>query len=140
MNLTMPPAVIQALTLRGQAAGRALVERFAETPGTEPGLSWDNHRWVRYRSAVAAIARQLEQFGQAWRARPEGERSYAELVERPDDVGPAGYRLSSDEQRALILAVTEALAAAGARSEEGPGDVARGSPRPEPVARIMPSG
>ena len=140
MNLTMPPAVIQALTLRGQAAGRELVERFAETPGTDPGLSWDNHRWVRYRSAVAAIARQLEQFEQAWRARPEGERSYAELVDRPDDVGPAGYRLSSDEQRALILAVTEALAAAGARSAEGPGDVARGSPRPEPVARIMPSG
>ena len=49
-------------------------------------------------------------------------------------------QISSAEQRALILAVTEALAAAGARSEEGPGDVARGSPRPEPVARIMPSG
>ena len=46
MNLAMPPDVIEALTRRGQAAGRALVERFAETPGTAPGLSWDNHRWV----------------------------------------------------------------------------------------------
>jgi predicted acylesterase/phospholipase RssA len=139
MNLTMPPSVIEALTLRGQAAGRELVERFAETPGTEPGLSWDNHRWVRYRSAVAAIARQLEQFERAWHARPEGERTYAQLVDRPDDVGPAGYRLHSAEQRALVLAVTELLAAAGARSEEGPGNVAEGSPRPEPVARIVPS-
>lgn len=139
MNLTMPPRVIQALTLRGQAAGRQLVERFAETPGTEPGLSWDNHRWVRYRSAVAAIAQQLEQFERAWHARPEGERTYAELVDRPDDVGPAGYRLRSGEQRALVLAVTELLAAAGARSEEGPGSVAEGSPRPEPIARIVPS-
>ena len=56
MNLAMPPEVIEALTHRGQAAGRALVERFAETPGTAAGLSWDNHRWVRYRSALTAIA------------------------------------------------------------------------------------
>ena len=63
MNLTMPQHVIDALTLRGQAAGRALVERFADTPGTDAGLSWDNHRWVRYRSALAALAEQLERFG-----------------------------------------------------------------------------
>ena len=44
MNLAMPPRVIDALTLRGQAAGRAPVERFDETPVTEAGLSWDNHR------------------------------------------------------------------------------------------------
>jgi predicted acylesterase/phospholipase RssA len=139
VNLAMAPEAIEALTRRGQAAGRALVSRFAETAGTEPGLSWDNHRWVRYRSAVAAIAAQLEQFDRAWRLRPEGERSYRELVDRPDDVGPAGYRLASDEQRALVLAVTELLAAAGERAELGPGDVGRGSPRPEPVARIVPS-
>jgi predicted acylesterase/phospholipase RssA len=139
MNLTMRPEVIEALTLRGQAAGRALVERFAETPGTAPGLSWDNHRWVRYRSAVAAIAAQLEQFNRAWDASPDGERSYKDLLDRPDDVGPAGYRVSSDAQRALVLAVTELLAAAGERAEQGPGDVARGSPRPEPVARIVPA-
>jgi predicted acylesterase/phospholipase RssA len=138
-NLAMSPEAIDALTRRGQAAGRALVERFAETPGTAPGLSWDNHRWVRYRSAIAAIAAQLEQFEHAWRSRAEGERTYAELVDRPDDVGPAGYRLASAEQRALVLALTELLAAAGARSELGPGDVARGSPRPEPVARIVPA-
>jgi hypothetical protein len=139
MNLAMPPEVLEALTLRGQAAGRALVERFAETPGTAPGLSWDNHRWVRYRSALAAIAAQLEQFERAWRTDSADERSYAELVDRPADVGPAGYRLTSAEQRALVVALTELLVAAGDRSELGPGDVALGSPRPEPIARIVPS-
>jgi len=139
MNLAMPSEVIDALTRRGQAAGHALVERFAETSGTAPGLSWDNHRWVRYRSALAAIAAQLELLERAWHAHAEGERSYPELVDRPADVGPAGYRLASAEQRALILALTELLVAAGARSELGPGDVALGSPRPEPVARIVPS-
>ncbi|HET8742820.1 MAG TPA: patatin-like phospholipase family protein [Gaiella sp.] len=138
MNLTMAPEVIAALTRRGQAAGRALVERFAETPGTAPGLSWDNHRWVRYRSTVAALARQLEQLARGWHTEADGERSYPELVSRPDDVGPAGYRLSSDEQRALVLAFTDLLVQAGERAERGPGDVARGAPRPEPVARIVP--
>ncbi|HET9939273.1 MAG TPA: hypothetical protein VFQ28_10795 [Gaiella sp.] len=138
MNLTMPAHVIEALTLRGQAAGRKLVERYAETPGTDPGLSWDNHRWVRYRSALAALSELLEQFGAAWNATPDGERSYRELVERPDDVGPAGYRLTSEAQRALALALTELLAEAGTRAGGAEASVTRGAPRPEPVARIVP--
>jgi predicted acylesterase/phospholipase RssA len=138
MNLTMPPEVIRALTLRGQAAGRALVERFAETPGTSSGLSWDNHRWVRYRSTLAALAGQLEELASAWRSPPHGDRSYAELVDRSDDVGPAGYRFSSDGQRALALALTRLLVEAGERSEASETPVDRGSPRPEPVARIVP--
>lgn len=138
MNLTMPPHVIEAMTLRGQAAGRALVERFAETPGTASGLSWDNHRWVRYRSALTALAAQLERFGRAWRDAPEGERSYRELVDRGDDVGPSGYRFATDAQRALAVALTELLAEAGERAEDAETPVGQGSPRPEPVARIVP--
>ena len=138
MNLTMPPDVIRALTLRGQAAGRALVERFAEKPGTSSGLSWDNHRWVRYRSTLTALATQLEELSGAWRSAADGDRSYAELVDRPDDVGPAGYRFTSDGQRALALALTHLLAEVGERAEESETPVDRGSPRPEPVARIVP--
>ena len=132
------PALIRSLTLRGRGAGRALVERFAETPGTKPGLSWDNHRWVRYRSALAALAELLEQLAAAWREDPEGERSYHELVERAEDAGPNGYRFTSEAQRQLALALTELLAEAGELAERGPGSVARGAPRPEPVARIVP--
>jgi predicted acylesterase/phospholipase RssA len=139
MNLTMPPQVISALTRRGQAAGRALVERFAEAPGTDAGLSWDNHRWVRYRSALAALAEQLELFGRAWRDTPAEGRSYRELVDRGEDAGPAGYRLTSDAQRALALSLTELLAEVGERSEEAEGGVDHGAPRPPPVARIVPA-
>lgn len=138
MNLGMPPHVVEALTLRGQAAGRALVDRFADTPGTDPGLSWDNHRWVRYRSALTALAEQLERFGSAWRATPHGERSYPELVDRADDVGPDGYRFVSDGQRALAMTLAELLAEAGDRSGTSDTPVDRGSPRPEPVSRIVP--
>jgi hypothetical protein len=75
----------------------------------------------------------------AWRARSDGERSYLDLVDRPDDVGPAGYRVRSQEQRALLHSLTELLADAGERAEEGPADVGEGAPRPEPVARIVPA-
>jgi predicted acylesterase/phospholipase RssA len=139
MNLTMPPHVISALTRRGQAAGRALVERFAETPGTEAGLSWDNHRWVRYRSALAALAEQIELFGRAWRETPGEGRSYRELVDRGEDVGPAGYRLTSNAQRSLALSLTELLAEVGERSDEAETGVEHGAPRPQPIARIVPA-
>lgn len=138
MNLTMPHHVIDALTLRGQAAGRALVKRFAETDGTDRGLSWDNHRWVRYRSTLTALAEQLEPFSRAWRATPEGERSYRELVDRGSDVGPAGYRFTSDGQRALAATLTELLAEVGERSDTSETPVDRDTPRPPPVARIVP--
>jgi hypothetical protein len=139
LNLSMPPEVIEALTLRGQAAGRALVRRFAETPGTDDGLSWDNHRWVRYRSALGAITEQLERLGNAWRSEPEsGDRSYRELVERNEEVGPAGYRLRSQAQRALALSLTELLAEVGKQSEESETGVGDGAPRPAPIARIVP--
>lgn len=139
LNLTMPPALVDALAERGQAAGRALVERFAETPGTAPGLSWDNHRWVRYRSTLAALAEQLERFATAWREDPDDERSFRELVERGPDEGPAGYRFTSAEQRALAIELSDLLAELGERSRRGPGDVGRGAPQPEPVARIVPA-
>lgn len=139
MNLTMPADVIEALTLRGQAAGRKLVARFAETPGTAQALSWDNHRWVRYRSALAALAEQLEAFGRAWKDDFGPERSYRDLVERGDDDGPASYRFTSVAQRELAVALSELLAEVGERAERGPASVGRGAPRPEPVSRIVPA-
>ena len=56
----------------------------------------------------------------------------------PDSPCPAGYRLASDGQRAIALALTQLLTEAGERSEESETPVDRGSPRPEPVARIVP--
>ena len=138
MNLTMPAEVIGALTLRGQAAGRALVERFAETPGTAPGLSWDNHRWVRYRSTLAALTELLEPLAAAWREDPAGLRSYRELLERTETEGPNGYRFDSEAQRRLAASLTDLLAQVGEQAAAGPGDVTEGAPRPEPVARIVP--
>ena len=57
MNLTMPPQVITALTARGRSAATKLVRRFAEPPESPSALSWDSHRWTRYRTGIAGAGR-----------------------------------------------------------------------------------
>jgi hypothetical protein len=58
MNLNMPPDVIANLLAYGTRAGERLVERFANAPATDP-LSWEGHRWTRYRSITPALAQYL---------------------------------------------------------------------------------
>jgi hypothetical protein len=82
-----------------RAGGRAaLVERFAETPAPtgplvgQPPLGALPERAHR-------LAEQLEQFGSAWRATPDGERSYPELVDRPTTSARTATGSSPTEQR-----------------------------------------
>ncbi len=138
MNLTMPPEVITALTRRGQEGARKLVERFAETPGTDAGLSWDNHRWVRYRTALTALAEQLEGFSQVWGASEAGTRTYEQLATRADDEGPNAARFVSAAQRETALDLSRRLADAGRVVRDAVAELDEQSPRPAPVARIVP--
>ena len=48
MNLTMPKERVEALSLRGEAAGKAVQD-----------LDWDGHRWTRFRTAMAQIQDKL---------------------------------------------------------------------------------
>ncbi len=139
MNLTMPPQVIDALTRRGQEAARLLVQRFAETPGTAGGMSWDSHRWVRYRASAAALGTLLEEMAQAWTQPPvAGERTYEELLRRGDDVGPDAYRLEREAQRQLALELSTRLVAAGEALAASAERLEDGAPRPPAAARIVP--
>ena len=136
MNLTMPPEVITALTRRGQEAAKLLVEAFASD---EPSSAWDNHRWVRYRASMAAVGALVEQVEAGWASPPQAGRTYRDLLERSHGEPPRSYRVTA-AQRELLLALSEALGAAGAALEaakpvELGGDNA---PHPEPVARIVP--
>ena len=139
MNLAMPPDVIEALTLRGQAAGRALVERFADTPGTDAGplvgqppLGSLPERARGARRAARAVRPGLARNARRRAVVPRSSSTAATTWARP----ATGSRPT--EQRALALTLTELLAEAGDRSETAETPVDRGSPRPEPVSRIVP--
>ena len=138
MNLTMPPEVIDALTRRGQSAAGQLVHRFAETPGTDAGLSWDSHRWVRYRTALTALAEQLDAFAGAWQASPATERSYGQLADRGRDEGPAAARFVNAEQRGTAVELSIRLAETADAVRAAATALDENSPHPAPVSRIVP--
>jgi len=77
-NLSMPPKIIEALGERGERAGELLAGRFAPTPtgnevltdpktGEPVALTGDNHRWVRYRSFMAAVELVARRFRATWK-------------------------------------------------------------------------
>ena len=87
LNLNMPAEIIAALGDRGECAGELLAARFDPKPGIDPKtkthirLTWDNHRWVRYRSMMAAIEDLARRFQSRWGGPPQrGQpRTYAQL-------------------------------------------------------------
>lgn len=141
MNLSMPTDVIVALTSRGQHAGAALVDRFANPPADPGDLSWDSHRWTRFRSTLAAVAELTSLFDEGYSAAPEqpGDRTYAELSARADDDHPRAYRWSARAQRQLGEdLVAELRSAAQVQSAASPTSVEQGAPRPRPEIRLAP--
>jgi predicted acylesterase/phospholipase RssA len=140
MNLTMPSKTIAALTARGRAA--AVMLRKAYTPPDLPGqvITWDNHRWVRLRSALAALEEMHEGFAAGYKGRPEnprdGERDYAQLVDRPKGTAPKSYPWEGAERELGKAEIAAIVAVAGLLAE---GDsVKPGAPNPLPVGRIVP--
>lgn len=142
LNLDMPPPVLGRLTKRGLFAGRKLIRRFAEPPTAPGDLSWDSHRWTRYRSTLTALAELVQRFQFVYGASPEaaGDRTYAELSTRGDDEPPAAYRWQSAAQHQLGEAFTKDVVDAAETTEAQPDLLAKGSPRPKPEARIVPRG
>jgi predicted acylesterase/phospholipase RssA len=54
LNLTMPPATIQALKQRGHDAGAELLDKFYP-----PGVRFQHHQWVRLKVIVGLLEKQL---------------------------------------------------------------------------------
>ena len=61
LNLDMSPKTVQELLDRGAAAGASVRDRFADGRSDEQ-MSWDGHRWTRYRSAMAGMMDFLRAF------------------------------------------------------------------------------
>jgi hypothetical protein len=117
-----------------------LVERFARPPATPSALSWDNHRWVRLRSTLAAVGELVVKVRNGY-SRPrevQGERTYAELVRRPDRDPPPSYRWTRAAQRRLAEDAIEALVELGDAVDASPESLEEDAPRPLPEARIVP--
>jgi len=122
LNLEMPAERIEKLALRGQAAGRALVEQF----------NWDQHRWVRYRSTLPEIHLQLGRMADRFRGNGVDE-NFADFLKRYGPT-PTQYPLSHSAE-ALERAIDLLKLVEGWPGT--PWSKPR-IPQPRPSLRIMP--
>jgi Patatin-like phospholipase len=139
MNLTMPPDVIRVLTERGRWAGSKLVRRF-HLPASPGELSWDNHRWVRFRSSLAVLGELVNRFAAGYSKPPElnSERTYAELAARADTEPPGSYRWRNESQQLLAADAAARMTALSDVLDASDASLSDRAPRPQPEARIVP--
>lgn len=163
LNLNMTPDAITALAERGGLAGVKVGDRFTPNSGDGSELTWENHRWLRLRSSLAAFEELLERMlvgyigdhhadelaGVApWYTAvspPADQRSYRDILGSTQS-----YLPFSQEQAARLPASLDALADLakdwlGPRAQDCESDGEQsspsfhhGSPRPEPELRIAP--
>ena len=119
LNLVMPEERVQALTLRGQAAGRKL-----------SAFDWDAHRWTRYRSAMAQLQDKLERMEQVH------SQGFKEFLDRRDPASNP-YRTSKTWKQ-FALQGTESLMEIVRQWRRHKERFTDDAPRPEPDLRIMP--
>ena len=113
----MPQDLIATLGERGREAGALLASRFtpAWNDPNVPELSWDNHRWLRYRTALATIEPFLSKLLKGWLDEqtlrqlfpgydpappPPGQRTYAQIAAAPADTDTAALDAAADPARA----------------------------------------
>ena len=112
MNLNMSESTIADLERYGGNAGERLVARFAEAPGTE-AMSWDGHRWTRYRAGTAAIAFHLRQWERGVANPMPGDRELAEMLATVDAAPSYRFRTSgginAEDRRSAAEGATEQL-------------------------------
>ncbi|HKZ13944.1 MAG TPA: hypothetical protein VJL81_08890 [Solirubrobacterales bacterium] len=136
MNLNMDPKVIEHLTERGEAAAELLIAAYDPQRPRGRGISWRNHRWVRFRSSLAVLERMSCYFS-AGVAGADYVSGPEPLIETADS-----YKLE-DWQKPLAETEVErveelAAAVAGARIRKVPPGMQFEAPKPPPVGRISP--
>jgi hypothetical protein len=129
LNLDMAADEIARLSERGRRAGSKLNDEF----------NWNNHAWVRYRSYLAALEVNLDQFANALLdPAPQDQAIWATIRGRSDAPDPPSYPWGSSRQAAFALDMNQALIDLAAASGPARQTVSAGAPKPEPELRLTP--
>jgi hypothetical protein len=138
LNLKMPRETLGRLSERGRFAGVALRERFSK-PNPEPGeMSWENHRWIRYRTAMSALEGLLHAFRSVYEHPEDGDTPYADLIASANGANPPSYAWRPDAQRAFAVQGTDEVVALAAEWDAQQQRFATGAPSPSPDLRLTP--
>nr|WP_245672772.1 patatin-like phospholipase family protein [Aldersonia kunmingensis] len=137
MNLEMPEAVIERLTNRGLAVGDLLTQRYAgKSPGLTKAPGWENQRWVRYRSAIAAAETWLESFQNAYATPPNAyQTAYDDWLDFESGVKPDEFKWLCKAEADAARARTDQLMRLANTWFEGGFRFGESAPTPQPVLR-----
>jgi hypothetical protein len=138
LNLNMPADVLKALTGYGEQAAEHLIEHFID--GTENGkptpMTWNNHRWIRYRSTTALLQQFLSDYAFSMEHPEPKDFDMMTLVKRgQNDLPNTGYRFLP-EQREFAIEITVNLKTLG--DGIAATDLAECGPKPPPALRVRP--
>jgi hypothetical protein len=138
LNLNMSEPTIKALSTRGACAGEMLRRRFTgQDNGSE--LSWDTHRWTRYRTMMSLLEKMMCDLRRTYRFTTPVEARYRELIDPSSGEPPKGYFMSK-QRRTFARAETERLIAVVDEWEtQGQSFRDNRTPSPEPEFRIRPN-
>jgi predicted acylesterase/phospholipase RssA len=138
LNLDMDPAVVGEVSDRGAKAAELILSHFVY-PTEEISLTWDNHRWVRFRSAFARLQDLVEEVRHGLAESEPGDRNYLELLDRGADEAPNSYRIT-EAQRVVIKTLMRDLQTAADTVDSAPekSRPAYKQPLPAPALRVVP--
>jgi len=147
LNLKMPPPRIATLSERGRGVGMEFSKRFASSnPGSI--LTWPNHRWVRLRSALAALEENLFKINRSCAAPLNSDLPYDvwaatanndELPSYPWQRASASTDWKYQRQKASdMLAALRRCSQALQEGQPEPMPLDVGAPRPRPELRVRP--
>ncbi len=132
MNLNMKQTVVQSLAQRGEAGADKLVNRFVNSNG------WDNHRWIRFRTATAGLDAWLTGFEHGYGFSSASGTRYADFA-GGGAAGPLPSYPIFGARRTAVNHRTDALLTLAAQWKTAPLDAfTEDSPSPRPVLRLVP--
>lgn len=141
LNLRMPPDLIARVARRGELAGALLARRYTTEPTPEEraaglDVSWRNHRWVRYRTAMSLLQRMLRGFGRTLDAPADGAPAYRQMVPSDDEAtAPTSYKWTAAQRALDPWAATQELANVVRAWDDDGLDFSETAPRPRPELR-----
>ena len=132
LNLNMSDETVIALSGYGKKAGERIIDHFIN--GTEQCrpivTTWQNQRWVRYRSTLAQLQDFLQHLTDALQQPEPGDPLYAALAAQPPS-----YKFTDAQHDAITRCHQELTALSALITTTNYGD---GSPHPPPALRVRP--
>jgi len=106
LNLKMKKETVQRLTALGQEAGEQLANRYATLDDANE-MSWNGHKWTRFRSGMEGLTEAMEKFGKSLGDSDFDQSDLAEYFASND--APPCFQFTDDAKREEARRLTRKL-------------------------------